>query len=618
MGAAARTMSFGQIFQPGAVKFDSPLQLVVGDRTLPAQLDAKAFNADGSVRHGLVTVELPSLRGRESLSAKITSDRTAPPPPSSAYAPPPALKVALQMRGRQPQTVEFDLPTIVQSQEQAKADLWISGPLGQERRYVVDASPTLQLAFDVFRPRNGPTRVDVIFRNDWNDVRPEDVVKYDVDITLDGKTLYSARGVQQRPYTTWHRLIWSDGAEPLRVKPKLADLIAASAVPNYDSRFDVSDFRGPVAETVRSLSAEPLNSGSVMLYMPTSGGRMDIGPLPTWAVVDLLDGDAVSRRLLMANADASGSVPWHIRERTTGRAPTLDRYPQLWLDGRGKDFAPLAQPFEPESDWTIDQAHEPSLTYLPYVITGLRYYQDELAQQAAFVLLAYDSKYRGGAAGLLVGEDGLPWQPVRAVAWSLRTIATAAYVLPRKDPMQAYFDTKLKANLAELAKALVVDRKLRNTGELEGWVPGVYRPENAVAPWQQGYLAITLGWINDMGYSDAGRTLDWMSNFLAGLFTSKDRGYDPRFGAIYILIVREEDNETPFTTWAAVTKANDLTSRGSNGEEWDYYGQLMRGAMASINNARPSAQAKAAYDYISRELGPSARRGDPTFVIAPR
>lgn len=618
----ARTFTFGQIFRPGAVKFDTPIGLAVGDRTLPAQLDAKAFNADGSVRHGLVTVELPNIRGREALAATITKEVAATLPPAGPYAPTPPLRVTLRMRqaGRQPQTMQFDLPALVQSQEQAKRDLWISGPLGQERRYVVDATRSLQLAFDVFLPRNGPSRVDVIFRNDWADVRADDVVNYDVEIALGPETVFTARNVQQHPYTTWHRLIWSDGSEPLRVAPNVADLASAGAIPNYDTRFDASESRAELSEMVRQLRREPLSPGTLTQYMPTSGGRWDIGPLPTWAVLHLLDGDALTSRVLFANADASGSIPWHIRERKTGSALTLDRYPRLWLDSRGADYAPLAQAFDPGgAGWTIDTAHQPSLTYLPYVLTGLRYYQDELAQQAAYDLLSADPDYRGGAAGLLMGDDGQSWEQVRAVAWSLRTIANAAYVLPHGDPMQGYFDAKLKGILAHMARMLVVERKQEAAGELEGWFPGVYRPENAAAPWQQGYLAIVLGWINDMGYPDAGRTLGWMSNFLTGLFTSEDRGFEPQFGTTYVLAVRDADTGTPFGAWAEVAKANELTkgTRASE-DDWQFYGLILRGAIVSIHNLKPTPRAEAAYNYITRRLGAGARGGDPTFVIAPR
>src|SRR5690606_6400557 len=121
---------------------------------------------------------------------------------------------------------------------------------------------------------------------------------------------------------------------------------------------------------------------------------------------------------------------------------------------------------------------------LPYLLTGSQYYRDELAQQAAFVLLFYDPGFRGGKNGLIIGDDGQAWQQVRGLAWSLRTLATAAFILPSDDPMQGYFDRKLRGNLAKLVELYVDDRKLKDAGEIEGWVPGAYSPENMTAPWQ--------------------------------------------------------------------------------------------------------------------------------------
>src|SRR5690606_28917351 len=244
-------------------------------------------------------------------------------------------------------------------------------------------------------------------------------IVYDVDIRLNGASVYKAADVEHYPYSNWRRLLWTDNQPSLRIVPDLATLQAAAAVPQYDPKFRVDgDLLRDLADEVRELGDEPLSHAMITRYMPSSGGRMDIGPLPTWAAVDLLAGDATTRRALLANADAAGAAPWHIREKATGKALTIDKYPNLWLDSRGKDPAPLPQSFHEESyGWTLDDAHQPSLTYLPYLITGLQYYRDELTQQAAYVLLSYDAGYRGGASGLIIGENGQAWQQVRGMAW---------------------------------------------------------------------------------------------------------------------------------------------------------------------------------------------------------
>jgi len=619
----ARTFSFGQVFRRGEVAVGDSVQATVSGQPLPTQIDAKALNPDGSVRHAIVTVALPEMHGRQTLKATLVNNlkkAAATTAPGDTVAPP-ALKVAitLDQGAGQKRVVELDLRSIVGADANKKPDFWLQGPLTQERRYVVDVDRRLQVLFDVYTPRTGPTRVDVIFCNDWNDLKGgEDYVVYGVAISDGGKPLFADQNIRQHPFSTWHYLAWSDGAAAPRTSPSLADLIAAGAVPRYDAKFHVGvKEREKVDDDARALTGKPLSPGSVTPYMPMTGGRFDIGPLPTWAVIDLLEGDAASRRLLLGNADAAGAVPWHIRERTTRLPLTTDRYPRLWLDTRGHEYAPLAEPFDGEksTDWDMDDAHQPSLTYLPYLITGLRYYKDELAQQAAYVLLAYNDGYRDGAAGLVDGSLPETWfEQRRGISWSLRTLATAAYAIPNDDPLHGYFDAKLRGNLASLVNKYIVARRFKGAGPVEGYVP----PIPTVATWQQGFFTITLGWVSAMGYSDADRMLNWTSNFLSGLFTSKAAGFDPIYGTSYVTVTSGPENKpVPLTSWQAVFDASDLRNQkqSTRDEYWDYYGMIMRAALASVQVADHGPKAKEAYAYVNKAVG--GTEGDPTFAIVP-
>jgi hypothetical protein len=586
-------------------------------------MDAKALYPDKSVRHAVMTVQLPRMEGHQKLQADVVNGEGVPAAAGAGYAPVPQLSVSvvLQLAGGQTRTVQVDLPAVVRDPKSATKGLWLDGPLAQERRYRANVDDRLQIVFDVFTPKVGPARVDVAFHNDWNTVKSGEDVVYDVDIRLDGATAYKAQGVRHYPRSNWHQVIWTDNLPPVRAALDLSEMQAAAAVPRYDRAFRVDpELSGRLDAAARELSDAPLDPALIAKHMPMTGGRMDIGPLPTWTVVDLLQGDAATRKVMLANADAAGAVPWHIREKGAEQALSMDKYPHLWLDNRGTRNEPLAQPFESENnEWRLDAAHQPSLSYVPYLVTGLQYYRDELTQQAAYVLLSYDDGYRGYADGLIIGSEGQAWQQVRGMAWSLRTVANAAYILPADDPMQAYFDAKLRGNLAKLAELYVDGRKLKAAGELEGWLPGVYRPDNAVAPWQQGFLGMSLGWINDMGYTDAGRVLSWMSNFLAGLFTSGAKGFDPSFGPAYILSVRDEKSEKEISTWREAFLASGFVDKSPNEkrEYWHFYGMIMRAALGSAYGVEPAPRTKAAYDYVSNTLGADTAGGDPTFVIVP-
>jgi hypothetical protein len=404
-------------------------------------------------------------------------------------------------------------------------------------------------------------------------------------------------------------------------------LEAAAAVPRYVTDFNIAgDFLDQISRAADELGDRPMESGTVDSHMPDTGGRMDIGPMPTWAVIDLMIGTEASRKVLLANADAAGSVPWHLRDRKTGLSLTLDAYPNLWLDSRGGNTVQgvLPEAFNEENHgWSIDDAHQPALTYLPYLLTGSQYYRDELTAQAAFVLFYYDPNFRGQSHGLMIGEHGESWQQVRGISWSLRTLANAAFILPTTYPLHGYFDAKLKGNLAKLVQLFVVDRKMKAAGPMEGWVKGDYGSPGASAPWQQGFLATILTWVNDMGYPDAGRMVGWMSNFLAGAFTSGDQGFDPMRGVAYIMVVFDPDTGRLLNNWGESYAKSQLANKSAKDVEeyWQDYGRVMQAALAGAysNNLIPRVQK--AYEFVlsrSNQIAWPHAKGDPTFAILAR
>jgi hypothetical protein len=626
----ARTVSFGQIFLPGTVRSGDQLQVMLDGHAAGTQVDAKAFNADGSVRHAVVTVELPKLRSGQKLNATIVKQAgaAAAAPTGDIAVPPLDVVVGLKGGNGAVKPIDINLQTVAQNPKNAAPGFWLNGPLAQERRYTADVNDHLQIQFDVFAPKTGPARIDVIFHNDWTGIHHSDDFDYDVDMSLAGAPVYQARGVHQYTFSTWHRVLWTDGKSSVRVVPDLATLEAAGAVPRYDANFPIArDITGDIGDAANKLSDKPMSSGTVDHHMPDAGGRWDIGPLPTWDVVDLLDGNETTRKLVMANGDAAGMAPWHLRERKTGLPLTIDAHPKTWLDQRGQGTVQegvLPEVFHEESNgWTLDDAHEPALSYLPYLLTGSQYYRDELAAQAAYVLLSYDQDYRGGSHGYIIGEKAEAWEQVRGMAWSLRTIANAAYVLPSSYPLRGYFDAKLKGNLAHLVQLFVQDRKMKAAGPMEGWVTGDYGAPGANAPWQQGFLAVVLTWINDMGYPDAGRLTAWMSNFFTGLFTSGDQGFDPMRGTAYILAVFDPDSGKLLNNWGESYAKSKLAEKPAKevDELWQDYGRVLQAALAGAYSITHDPRTQKAYEFVRNRTNQIAwphAKGDPTFAILPR
>src|SRR5262249_25372273 len=147
--------------------------------------------------------------------------------------------------------------------------------------------------------------------------------------------------------------------------------------------------------------------------------------------------------------------PVHLREPEAGnykglgagRLVSIDERPNYWLDQGGRGD-PRHKPVGDITarGWLVpDNAHIPSIAYVPYLVTGDRYYADEMAFWANFSLLRtfQDSHYnaRGGSKGYLHPNE------TRGIAWCLRNLADAAAYLPDDEPVKPYLAQKVINNL---------------------------------------------------------------------------------------------------------------------------------------------------------------------------
>jgi hypothetical protein len=616
----SRVISFGQVLRPGALQPGQAVKVSFSGAPADAQMDAKALYPDGSIRHGVVSVRLPKMTAGENIAGLLAPGQ-GPPPASVLLHPsssPPAITVTLAFRSAPApaNVMRVDLPALVRAARGGRPRPWLSGPLADERRYASDVVQGVQVVFDVWTPAAGPSRVDVIVHNDSAQNAQIGTRIYDAAITLDGAAVFHTAALTHYAYATWRHTIWTDGRPPPRMIPDLGLLEETGAIPRY-VRFRPDPAKAADFSRLSTASGGPLGVAGLTPYMPTTGGRADIGPLPAWAVFYLLEPSRENLQTLLANADAAGSIPWHVRDMRTDGPIDIDRHPEVWLDGRGQAAPGIMERkyYTLDTKWQPDDAHQPSLTYLPYLLTGSQYYRDELAMQAGYVLLAIDPAYRGRDAGIVLGSQ------VRAVAWDLRTLANAAYILPSDSRLPGYFTAKLLANLREIDRRYVHGHELDGAGELQGYLPGPYAVDGATPPWQDDYLAIVLGWIDGMGYHQARPILEWMTNFVAGRFTNTSRGYDPIYGTPYYLMVADPHSRALLNSWSAAFKwtfdpAKPVTGLDSP-DSAGGYAALARASLASIINATGSAQARQAYAFVERStprLKDSYPR-EPNFAI---
>ena len=631
-GAPAGTVVvIGHAFRPGDLPRGAGIRARGPDgREVPAQLDVISTHTDGSTRLGVLSLAPPAIgRGQERGFMLMAGGGAAGAPldPAAALSGRSAV-LELEAPGSTPWRV--DLLTAFRAT--GPGAIWQSGSLAVQRRLTLPVPPasvggvtSLRLVADVALRSDGTLWVDAWLRNDVA-MRPGGgTASYAARLLLDGREALRTGRIRHWQYTGWGRLLAVDNgrpvAEPPRARHDVNYLADAGAVPRYNTGTGVPS---SVLGQVTGLAADPnwsapLGTRGVRQDMPATGGRADIGPATQPQAVWLMTGDHRAAIVSMGQAEASGSVPWHMWDASTDGWLDVKKWPRLWTDARGgSPPTGLMQQISNESGWQLDSAHQPDLATVPFVLTGRRAFLDELLAQSAWNVIGQWPDPRGnGDANLVRGTQ------VRGAAWSLRQIDNAAWAAPARDGTGDYLRAVAAGNWAWVRAQ--IPEWTRRQGESHGWIPGEYGTPGAMPPWQQDYFASTAAHAARRGSADARAVLDWMENFLAGRFLSGNRGFSPNDGCAYLIAISPENTpQSPYSTWAAIgeaTRARNL----SNGNGWSKsggdYGQLALQTLSLLVEVTGTQRARAAYSWFVNAGAPftaPAQRAGSQFDIVPR
>jgi hypothetical protein len=462
--------TFGLALPQGAAK-----AVQVG--SLPTQTDVKVRWPDDSIRFAVVTAKA---------GAKGGSYAITPAQPLQGTFVPILPKASVTFRiGNMP--VVATLPATL-------TDDWLRGPLVSEGRAVVAPSshPFLRVIFDVRSYAGGGHRIDIAVEN-CLDVTGADELTYDVAVNVGGATVFTKAGVNHKYLARWRKTFVTGGLQESAVTPDFAPFVAARALPAY---------LPTVASPARTISGGEfglLGFGTLMRPMNAHGGRPEIAPYPDWTAQYLVHRKPDQRVYMLRHGELAGSWGIHVRE-PDGTMPTIDEYPYYWLDPRWHNETPLQGPRSvrrnADGGYVIpgqaepgDIAHQPSLAFVPYLVTGDRFFADEMAFWANYCLIgSYANDYnRKGKQGLLIGNE------VRGIGWGLRNIGDAAAYLPDVDPMKRYFADKTLNNLMNLDAYA----QSHNSGPLQTLFPSRrpedenlrYQPYMWISLWEQSYVA---------------------------------------------------------------------------------------------------------------------------------
>lgn len=631
-----KLITFGQIFDRGQLPKGGGLAARISQSSEPVQADVKSTYADGSVRFAVLTMAAPPLRSGEKLPVML---ETASSPARGSLDIGRALaahdiRITLNLSavgdpaktGQTDQTLTFDAATLL---AHAMADHtvspWLSGPLATETRVTQRVAGSLRLVLDLRAYRGGAIGADIQFNNDIAMQKRGGGARYGVTITEGGRTVFAMPKITEYQYQDWHTIIRSDGRAPINVVHDVAAMERANAVPSYELKYGVAP--KALAEEVRQIRQpgwdKPLAVDGITQYMPMTGGRPDIGPTTVANSIWLITQNPIAAVYAIGQADAGGAIPWHMFNLKTGNFITLFDYPNIWMDGRGgpnSGTTGLTQQVYDKTGWSADNAHEPDLAFIPYLMTGRRYYLDQLNAEASWDETSFwpADQARHEGEGIVVDASN----QVRGAAWSLREIGDAAYINPDGSAMKAFFTRMVANNMNFVLKKIPAWTKTE--GEAYGYIPGAYGNNGNMAPWEQDFFATTIGLIAQRGDQDAARIVKWESHYITGRFFQAKNGFPPHDAITYNVGVYDPKTKKYHKTWAGIERGTAATGQ-ANGDGWQhsqgYYGQTALAALASEINVTHSPKSWRAYDWLLHSDAPYISiadfAGSPQFWIVP-
>lgn len=564
-------MTFGEIFKQGDVPAGANLTATIDGQPIPIQVDKKATNSDGSLRHAVVTVLIPSLGASAhktvDLSTGAASPAGTPVTLDDVLATTFDAEVSLNVGGT---IYTASARQLLQEASGSchpwgqQCNVWLSGP--QVSEWIVGGpvktaggseSPHLGVYFYVRAYRGDPInriRVNAVIENDWAyDPAPQNLT-YDATIKV-GSNTYSKANIDHYVHARWHKVMWWGNKAAVYAKVDTRYLQASKAISQYADVKPTDAFLDTVIQSVG-----PMGNGDNTPHMGNTGAQPTIGPLPRWTTAYVLDGDRRAFEWMLANDDGAGSYGIYYRDKNTGRPISLRDYESLTILGHYGDsydrkrgaydnFADCAG--DCSSPLVPDTAHEPSIGYVSYIVTGDFYYLGQLQFWANYNEIeqnpgSYSTHtYRDHATGLLQSCQ------VRCQAWALRTLADAAYITPDDDAFKSYFTQMVQNNLAWYNDTYTNNPDANKLGAIiHGGHAIVYDDHTRLAPWQDDFVTWAVGHVADLGFAGAEQFLQWKSKFVV------DRMANPDFcwilAAAYNLQVRDTSSSPLYTSIAQV------------------------------------------------------------------
>jgi hypothetical protein len=590
-------MRIGRPFAEGEIA-DAP-QAVIDGRPVPTQADVKTRWPNGSVQHAILSFIVPRISG--SVAVGFTNQAQPPAPP-------------LTVQQMLDPAFNFDATIEIATDGQTKSasaravlqagdyNVWCQGPIAttivladhsSQRKYDLgfdSMRPVRPIFHATFWPELKKVHVRFIGEN-TNTETLQDAL-YSLVLRI-GQTspeeVFRQNAVPHFAATRWTKSFWIGGepATAIDVDHNLPYLSRTRSFLNFDPSLRIG--AGTIAQDYENWRKQPrdlYDAGGWMKYMPSTGGRNDIGPYPGTVAKWLYTGDHRHFEIVSGMADLAGAWPMNVREGNAakrfdaqqsipaiGRPVSVFARPSLKLfderntrlpqdrvvvQGPRLEFAGKKY----NGGWEADSAHQPDPFSALYTLTGDYWTLEQLQLWAASQTVGLVVQYKGPEpSGGIIGQ-------VRGDAWVLRNRVHAAYLSPDGSPEKAYFTAMIDDALASWeGRRDIHGTRYEGTpqwrfGQTRQFLSPLHvfdeqsaRGDGGVkldvvatttAIWTNYMLIVELGRAKEKGFA-AGPLLSWLGTTLTAQFREPET-YSPTNVQRFQTPVRRRDG-TLFKTW---------------------------------------------------------------------
>lgn len=543
--------TIGMVFREGDIPHNA--RVTENGKSTKAQVDPLVHWPDHSLKFARITV----IRGGHYLiqpSTESTSDSTTVTPQV-----PPDFKVQIETsQGSFTQS----LRDMKHHADSCGALLCIQSfpatPLINAETHKPSANLALR-AWVWHYPTLDTSQVVATVENTWAETANSNISTKNISFVLNGKTIYEQSGVtiwrwsRTRPVRIWTGIKVSDDATR-----NLAYLRETGAVPNFSPTLRVSSSLLEHFQSLYEKSPHGLMGHTLVTpYMPQTGGRGDIGPLPQWDIFALLTNNPLALKIAREVDDSSAVWPIHLRSRKTLEPLSIAQYPMAstlsvalgmhgnpipcWADNCRNPYPKTGIPLAP------DVAHEPAMNYVPYLLTADPYYLSELEFWNNWNALSLNPGYRKGDKVIFLSA----YPQTRAMAWQLRSLAYLSFVLPRHSEAHEFWSGVLANN-----RQVVIDDWINKRPYPEPIINGQYgsynRSHGGMAPWEEDFLTWSFANLVRLGNKSWLPILKWNAGFVVHRLT--DPGICPQLAALYTVKAYDADGK-PVGRWPAMLRA---------------------------------------------------------------